>query len=195
MYCPELPAINGYDRSFRAHVQAIFSPNRYRVCSFPLRLSRCLTSPGCTCVLLLVWFYPVLFWCLHRNPVVVQILCLSRTSAWKCHVQLWSSSLGSVANFFFFNPHQEPRNLYQLTQLLALVLKAEVQWGAGQIISAGRYCAAVYFGSTDAIYSCVQCSGVTNSQEWNLGLVHVSGKYPYISVRWGAHPSSLCEHS
>ena len=89
-------------------------------------------------------------------PVVVQIpLCLSHTSAWKCHVQLLSSSLGSVANCFFsLNPQQKPRNLYQLIQLLALVLKAEVQWCAGQIASARRYCAVVYFGSTDAIYSC-----------------------------------------
>lgn len=102
--------------------------------------------------------------------------CARHTSAWKCHMQLLSRSLSTIANFtffvfIFFNLHQEPRNLYRLTQLLALVPKAGVQGCAGQITSAGRYCAAVYFGSADAIYSCVQRLGVTSSQELNLGLM------------------------
>lgn len=72
---------------------------------------------------------------------------------------------------FIFNPHQKPRNLYQLTQLLALVGEAQIQQRTGQIPSAGRYCAVIYFGSTDAIYSRVGGSGVTDSQGRELGLV------------------------
>ena len=146
------------EKSFGAHVQAVFSQNWHCVRSFPLCLSRCLTSPGCaTWALLLAWFYPLLFWRLHRNAscgpntvVPVSHVCLEMPRA---AVEQFPRQR-SRKFFFFLNPQQKPRNLYQLIQLLALVLKAEVQWCAGQIASARRYCAVVCFGSTDAIYSC-----------------------------------------
>lgn len=39
----------------------------------------------------------------------------------------WAVPSAEQQTFTFFNPPQKPRNLYQLTQLLATVLKAEVQ--------------------------------------------------------------------
>lgn len=161
-------------KSFGARVQIVFSWVWRGVgsCRRAVRWLSCLCPTGAAARVLLPH---TLLMLTQKCQLWPKYHCACHTSAWKCHMQLLSSSLSSVAKFFyfyfFFNLHQEPRNLHRLTQFLALVLKAEVQGCTGQITSAGRYCAAVYFGSTDAIYSCVQHSGVTSSQELNLGLV------------------------
>lgn len=158
------------EKSFGVHVQAVFSWTDTMYVPFT-----CTCPSSATCPLLLARFYPtVLFQCSRRDASCgpkYHHACLARLLG-NATCSCWAvPSAAQQTLLFFFNPHQEPRNLYQLTQLLALVLKAEVQWCAGQITSAGRYCAVVFFGSTDAIYSCVQRSGVTNSQEWSFGRV------------------------
>lgn len=101
------------------HVQAVF-------CSF----HTCFTSPSCAtwALLLLLGCHTLLFWCLHGisscvpNVVPVSHICLETPRAAAEQFPQQSSKLS-----YFFNPPQKPRNLYQLTQLLAPVLKAEVQ--------------------------------------------------------------------
>lgn len=140
------------------HVQAVFS--HAAPCSFLVFYLPAVPPGPCCC-----WgVTPCASGACTEFPVVSQMLCLSHTSAWKHHVQLLSSSLSRAENFHFFNPPPKPRNLYQLTTF-GPGAEGRGPGGAGQIPSAGRYCAVVYFGSTDAIDSCVQSSGVTNSQE------------------------------
>lgn len=163
MFCLEyLALVDRTKKSFGKCMSKLSSPT-LPPAPVPCASLRAFSLPAAPRALLLPGCYTLLFWCLHGisscvpNVVSVSHICLETPRAAAEQFPQQSNKLS-----YFFNLPQKPRNLYPLTAF-GPGAKGRGPGGAGQIPSAGRYCAVVYFGSTDAIDSCVQSSGVTNS--------------------------------